>query len=619
MAGPVPRRIGWTLLLACLLGWMGLARASGPPDAAPPVRITQAEAVRGGWHDRAPPATGWVPVTLMDQWQSRWPDHNGVVWYRVRWQQADAHAPVGLMLDYICMAGAVYVNGSLVGRDRSLVEPLSRAWIAPQYYLLDTPLLKPGENELLVRVSGLTAYQPAFGTVLVGDPRVVENAYRANRLVRFDLQMLDTAIGLVLSAVCGLFWLMRRQDPTFGWYAANGLFGMLYGLNWVKDSPWPFSSTDGWQAFVGACFIAASACYTTFLLRFSGRRWPRLERTLLGLAAVVFVLALLLPHVMGPYRNLYILPMMAFQYAASAVFMVWALRRGRADQKVLGLCMALGLMTALYDAGVYTGLIRAENFIGSFVSPVMLLGMGFVLAYRFANTMKRVEGFNVELRQEVQAATTELADTLGRQHALELAHSRAGERLQLVRDLHDGFGGTLVGAIARLQQAPADTPRVDVIDLLKEMREDLRLVIDTTAQEHADLAMLIAPLRHRASRLLEAADIEAHWQVAGLDGLHLEPGRSLDLLRLLQEALTNVFKHSRARRVEVSLERRDERLLLQVRDDGVGLPAVPGPGLHGGGAGLASMHLRARRLGGALEVTDAAPGTLLRLDLPLAA
>ena len=124
MAGPVPRRIGWTLLLACLLGWMGLARASGPPDAAPPVRITQAEAVRGGWHDRAPPATGWVPVTLMDQWQSRWPDHNGVVWYRVRWQQADAHAPVGLMLDYICMAGAVYVNGSLVGRDRSLVEPL---------------------------------------------------------------------------------------------------------------------------------------------------------------------------------------------------------------------------------------------------------------------------------------------------------------------------------------------------------------------------------------------------------------------------------------------------------------------------------------------------------------
>src|SRR5690606_7413576 len=214
---------------------------------------------------------------------------------------------------------------------------------------------------------------------------------------------------------------------------------------------------------------------------------------------------------------------------------------------------------------------RNDTFIGSFASPIMLLGMGFVLAHRFATTMKRVEGFNAELQREVATATGELAATLNQKHALELAHSRAGERLQLVRDLHDGFGGTLVGAIARLQQAPDDMPKAQVVDVLKDMRDDLRLVIDTTAQEQADLAALIAPLRHRASRLLEAADIDAHWQVEGLDGLHLEPARSLDLLRLLQEALTNVFKHSRATRVDVRIHRDGDRLHLQVVDDGVGL------------------------------------------------
>src|SRR5690606_33861752 len=132
-------------------------------------------------------------------------------------------------------------------------------------------------------------------------------------------------------------------------------------------------------------------------LRFADRRGPRLERGLLAVAALVFVLALALPQLMGPYRNAYVLPMMAFHYLASAVFMVWALRHGRADQKVLAACIAIPLATALYDTGVYTGLIRNDTFIGSFASPIMLLGMGFVLAHRFATTMKRVEGFNAEL------------------------------------------------------------------------------------------------------------------------------------------------------------------------------------------------------------------------------
>ena len=603
--------MAWCVLLALL--------AAGRVHAQAPLTLTHAEAARGQWNDTAPPANGWVPVTLMDQWETRWPDHDGVVWYKLHWQQVDADAPVGLLIDYICMAGAVYVNGSLIGRDRSLVEPLSRAWIAPQYYLLDAPLLRQGENTLLVRVSGLTAYQPAFGIVTVGDPAQVQAQFRANKRVRFDLQMLDTAIGAVLTALFGLFWLLRRQDTTYGWYAANGLFGLLYGLNWVNASPWPFASTDGWQAFNAACFMALATCFGIFLLRFAERRWPRIERIALGLAGLVMVLSLLAPQWMGPHRNVYVLPMMVLYYLVSAVFMIWALRHGRADQKVLGLCIAIPLLTALYDAGVYLGLIRADTFIGSFASPLMLLGLGFVLAHRFATTMRRVEGFNLELQREVQTATAQLATTLNQQHALELAHSRAGERLQLVRDLHDGFGGTLVGGIARLEQAPDDVSKARIIDLLKEMRDDLRLVIDTTAQEQADLAALIAPLRHRASRLLEAADIDAHWQVEGLDGLHLEPARSLDLLRLLQEALTNVFKHSQASRVDVQVIRTGACLQLQVADDGIGLPGKASTPAAGGGAGFASMRLRAQRLGGQLQLRPRQRGTELWLEIPLAA
>lgn len=92
------------------------------------------------------------------------------------------------------------------------------------------------------------------------------------------------------------------------------------------------------------------------------------------------------------------------------------------------------------------------------------------------------------------------------------------------------------------------------------------------------------------------------------------------MLRLLQEALTNVFKHSRARRVDVHIARAGERLHVQVRDDGIGPPDAGNViRLDGGGAGFASMRLRARRLGGELHIETAAPGTCLRLDMPLAA
>ncbi|WP_144899703.1 sensor histidine kinase [Luteimonas cucumeris] len=585
------------------------------------ITIDRAEAVRSDWNADAAPADGWVPVTLMDQWQTRWPGHDGVVWYRLRWQQADAHVPTGLLVDYTCLSAAVYLNGSLIARDASLVEPLSRSWHTPRYFLLDAPLLRQGENTLLVRVSGLAAYQPGFGTVSVGEPAQVEAMFRQGKRIRHDLQLFDTAIGAVLAALFGLFWLLRRQDTTYGWYALNGLFGLIYGYNFIATSPWPFSTTDGWQAFTGAAYVAVAATYAIFLLRYADRRWPRLERALLAIASLVFVLALAMPQTMGPHRNVYIVPMMAFHYFVSVAFVVFAARSGRRDQQVLALCIALPLLTALYDAAVYLGVVRGTGFIGSFTSPVMVLGMGFVLAHRFVGAMKRVEGFNTELQREVAAATDELSTTLSRQHALELSHSRAGERLKLVRDLHDGFGGTLVGAIARLEQAPESTSRADVVALLKEMREDLRLVIDSTAQEQADLAALIASLRHRAGRLLEAADIDAHWQLQDIDGVELGSARSLDLLRLLQEALTNVFKHSRAQRVNVRVARIGERMQLQVRDDGRGLTGAGDStrSIEGGGAGFASMHLRAQRLGGVLQVASTADGTDLRLDFPLAA
>ncbi|WP_149195233.1 sensor histidine kinase [Luteimonas suaedae] len=609
----------WWAWLLCLQMLACGNVPAGTPAAPPATRtLLHAEAARGGWNDEAPPAHGWVPVELMDVWTGRWPDHDGVVWYRVRWRQDDATRPAGLLVNYLCMAGAVYVNGSLVARDRQLVEPLSRAWVAPKYFLLSPPLLREGENTLLVRVSGLAAYQPGFGTVTVGEPAAVRAEFEREHFRRFDIKLVNLAMAAVLGALFLLIWLLRRQDSVFGWFALTELSGSLYGANFLVSGPWPFPTTDGWQAFIAAMYVCTGACYAMFLLRYSERRFPRLERAMGATCAAALLAALLAPGWMGPGRTPWIMAGALFFYAAIGFFLVRAWRLRRVDTTVLALCVVAPVLVSFHDFALFMGWVRGDTYLLGLTSVFTLAGIGFVLAHRFVGAMRRVEGFNAELEGKVRQATGELAESLNRQHALELAHGRAGERLQLVRDLHDGFGGTLVGTIARLQQAPADMPREAVVDLLREMRDDLRLVIDSTAREHDDLAALIAPLRHRNTRLLEAADIDARWRLHGLDGVELGSARSLDLLRLLQEALTNAFRHSRARGVDVTVECDGGRIRLEVRDDGAGLGSA-GPAAAEGGAGLASMRQRAMRLGGRLRIDSDRDGTTVGLEFPLAA
>ena len=591
------------------------------PTAPAIVTIDRAEAVQASWDSSVPPATGWTPVKLMDYWNVRWPHYDGVVWYRVYWNQTSTDAPIGLLLNYVCMADAIYVNGSLVHRDQQLVEPLSRSWIAPQYFLIDQPLLHLGENTLLVRVSGLAAYQPGFGTVQIGNDSVMQALYRSGMRWRYDVRLFNFAISAVLGVLFGMLWLLRRQDTVYGWYAFSTLFGAGYGWNYVTASPWPFASTDAWQAFVVALLVASTCSFTVFLLRFCERRWPRMEAAM-GLAgAAAFAFALLDPHQMGPSRNLWVLPTILLYYATIATFLWHAAHSHRIEVRVLGVCLLLPVLFSFRDLALYLELIHGNNYIGALTSPLTLIGMAFAVAWRFSMALRQVEGFNLELKREVDIATTQLGDTLAREHSLALANARIGERLNLVRDLHDGFGGSLLGAIAALenQQRPPESARV--IGTLKGLRDDLRLVIDTTTHDQdTDLAGLLAPLRHRWSQRLDTADIDSRWQFDGLDGLRLGPVRSLDLLRLLQEALTNVLKHSHARRVDIHVRREGSQMSIEVRDDGDGFNPTATSGSHGGGAGLASLRGRAARLGGEL-VLDTTPGhgLTLRLSVPLPA
>lgn len=187
----------------------------------------------------------------------------------------------------------------------------------------------------------------------------------------------------------------------------------------------------------------------------------------------------------------------------------------------------------------------------------------------------------------------------GIQHQLEVVNVRLGERINLAHDLHDGLGGTLVSSIAMLEHAPESIPAPQFLAILKELRDDLCIIIDAASSHQlaeTSLGEMLAPLRHRLSVLFESQNIACHWQLPGIEHCHLSTAHSLDIMRILQEGLTNVLKHSRANRVHIVLSDDAGELTLMIRDNGIGFNQPPEE--RHAGTGIRSMRGRAKRLGG---------------------
>lgn len=600
----------WRTCLLFALIW------AAPGLASEPGWVLAIEAARSDPDMRTPPTTGWVDVSLPDDWSKRWPDYDGVVWYRMVWDQPMSLDDSALYLEYLTFAGEIRVNDAIIARDANLVEPLTRSWNVPRYWRLPPALLNPGRNTVLVRVSGLAQYSPGLGPMLVGDAKALEARFQSEQWLRRTINLISLSVSLTVGMFFLVVWLMRRSEVAFGWYAAGRFAWLPVAWNTVAISPWPFATTDAYQNLIAIAVPLSIGCWAMFVLRFCERRWPRRELAMWALLLLSAAWIILAPHD-GKLaaRNLANALSVLVVVAADSAFLWFAWRGGRPDQKFLSLSSAALVGAGVHDALGVAGIIGDTTNWGTLTGLAGVVGASVVLAWNFVSSLRRIEGFNIELQRNVDQARIELADTLSRHHALELAHARLGERVSLAHDLHDGLGGMLIGNIAALEQGPENVSSRKMLDALRELRDDLRLIIDTASAQYYgenSLGELLAPLRHRMSRLFEAYGIALHWHIDRLDDVYLTNTQSLDLLRIVQEALANVLKHARAGRVDVEVRNSNEAMTLEVRDDGRGMAEADSER----GTGMRSMRARARRLAASLSVASQEGGTLVRLNRP---
>ncbi len=568
----------------------------------------------------------WQAVALPDDWSARWPGYSGSVWYRIDWQHGCGDTPAGqvaLTVESIVMAGEIYLNDDLLWRDANLVEPLSRSWNMPRYWRLPQSSVRQGLNTLWIRVVGVAGQTPGMAPVQLGDPALLERQHELRWWHNRTLFQINLVISATLGALFFFLWAVRRRPSSHGWYALTAVFWVLFAANVLAVSPWPFTTTLIVARANTMALVLHIACFCMFTWRFGGQSWPRLEKALWIAVGVMLAAAAGVPDsAVGATQRAIVLLVSALFYLNCLQCTVHAVRSRDREQMLLAFCLIVFLVAALHDLLLILQLIEGNPLI-PYTSVAVLAGMSAVLGLRHARGVRRIERFNQELEASVERARAELATTLAREHDLALANTRLQDRLEIARDLHDGLGGSLVRMTALVEQAGEPLQNRRFLSMLNLLRNDLRQTIDNGASADmkppATPREWIAPLRHRYTQLFDELGLAVRWDFPAQ--WHAAPSalQCLALTRLVEEALTNVVKHSRAQRVGVALRQPGPgQLELEIEDDGAGfdVEAVRRADLS---VGMRSMAARIARVGGVLDIASAPGRTVLvaRLSAPL--
>jgi two-component system NarL family sensor kinase len=202
------------------------------------------------------------------------------------------------------------------------------------------------------------------------------------------------------------------------------------------------------------------------------------------------------------------------------------------------------------------------------------------------------------------------------------------ERRHLARDLHDSTGQILTALkiqLATLQECPkCGQPTSEILAVVNSLASQALEEIRTTSY------LLYPPLLHEAG--LASA---AQWYIEGfakrsnvqvsvslaLGDSRLQKTVETALFRILQESLTNIYRHSGSSSAEVRLRSRGDMVMLEVQDYGKGIPHALLDQFRrtggGGGIGLSGMKERIEAFSGRLDITSSPRGTLVRATVPV--
>jgi two-component system sensor histidine kinase UhpB len=243
---------------------------------------------------------------------------------------------------------------------------------------------------------------------------------------------------------------------------------------------------------------------------------------------------------------------------------------------------------------------------------------------------KRAEPSALADRQVEQLITTfnsmldAIADLNGRQRDLSIRalHAAEEERKRVAKDLHDKTAQTLAGLLVQLSLLKSIKDEATRAAVVKEASEQAALAMDETYRivqalrpPALELLGLRGAIETYARSLAVENGIEIDVDAEDVRGA-LDDESEIATYRIVQEALSNVIRHSRATHATVYLRRTSDGVAITIDDNGVGF-ATEATLRSPGSLGLFGMQERATYLGGSVEIRSTSTGTTVEVQIPV--
>jgi signal transduction histidine kinase len=540
----------------------------------------------------------------------------GLAWYLVRYEVPPGWKSDDRLMIYVPrlmgVAWQVRVNNQFIFDD---LNDWRMTWNRPIAPNLASARFRPGDKlDIAIGV----VFEPWVGHSLarinVGPASILGPRLAVREFLQFVMPVACSVTLLAMGVFFLLFWGSRRTERTHLYLALSCIAWCVCNLQFVlprRDN----ATLDAWYgAVTGPAITWVMWLIYLFVLQLD-KRFSRLIA--IGMPPFVLIMSIVaLPVIpLNEYAGLF------YQGANVAVALVvagrigWMAIRGGVELRVISAALAIASVAGAHDLGLLSRSIDPEGIYLTPYSSMLIFGSFlFTVQRRYVHAINQHEQLSSHLAERLTEREAELQANHARLLELERAQTLATERQRLIHDMHDGLGSALTTSLAMIEQGNVDGEELK--DVLRGSVDDLRAVIDSLEPTDGDLVSVLATLRFRLAKRLELAGIKLEWDMEDLPVLPwLGPPQALQLMRIVQEVLTNVLKHAAASQMQISAHRSGSYIEVSIADNGKGFDV----GTISTGRGLRHVSRRAASLHGSVLI-DSRPenGTTVRLLLPVA-
>ena len=568
------------------------------------------------------PITGWMPTTLpansLAERARQGQAETVNAWARFKFDPVSVgNGRLALYTENNREGLVIFLNGTEILRnsegDQSRVMGWNRPYLAP----LPPSLLRAGTNEIVVRVSSKYNLNLSIGQVNIGLQQVLVQHYNKQYFLRIAGPFAANVTMLFLTFAVLILWFVRREEPTLLWIALMGVFWFIRNYHFFAYEA-PFEARLFLEITYYSVFFACAATlsFCADFLKLPRRRVIII--TMFGLCLLLSIGRFMSVHSHG-YDGLYNFGSLLISVGVTGLMIQSWRDNPTPDHPLLISAVILIILLSIHDLGrsasvnFWEGMgFHAQPYVGLILFAVFLVSIG----RRFVEALNGVEQANLTLEARVETVRQHLSDSERARRELEVQNAIESERERLMREMHDGIGSNLVTALAIAKQAD-ESPRT--IHTLQRAISDLKITLDSLAPVEGDMVALLANFRHRLEPDLREAGLKCLWKVELCPPLlWLDAVNALQMLRIVQEAISNVLAHAKANVIEIGAKPSqcdgEDGIETWISDDGIGFEQSN----DNIGRGLGNMRARAASLGGTFSrVSKPGTGTHVVLWLPL--